>query len=80
MIKRTDDLQNIKMLQDIFPVVGILGARQSGKTTIARQFDYDHYFDLENPRDLAKLPSTISNWSTSGSSTPAPMSTRCMQE
>ncbi|MBN1561671.1 ATP-binding protein [candidate division KSB1 bacterium] len=55
MIKRTDDLQNIKMLQDIFPVVGILGARQSGKTTIARQFDYDHYFDLENPRDLAKL-------------------------
>lgn len=37
------------------PVVAILGPRQSGKTTLARQLTADHYFDLENPRDLARL-------------------------
>jgi predicted AAA+ superfamily ATPase len=37
------------------PVVAILGPRQSGKTTLAKQVAADHYFDLENPRDLARL-------------------------
>ncbi len=43
------------------PVVAILGPRQCGKTTLARQFARQqpasavHYFDLEDPRDLAKL-------------------------
>lgn len=43
------------------PVVGILGPRQCGKTTLAHQFvaQYPrssiHFFDLEDPRDLAKL-------------------------
>jgi len=37
------------------PVVAILGPRQSGKTTLAKQAKYDISFDLENPRDLAKL-------------------------
>jgi len=55
MIKRKIDLQNIKNLIRAFPVTAILGPRQSGKTTIAREFDCDHYFDLENPRDLAGL-------------------------
>lgn len=34
-----------------FPVTAILGPRQCGKTTLAREFDANHYFDLENPRD-----------------------------
>ncbi|CAO5673769.1 MAG: putative protein [Holosporales bacterium] len=45
---------------EIFPIVGLLGARQVGKTTIAKQyasqFNEDiHYFDLEDYTDLAKL-------------------------
>ena len=39
----------------LFPVTSIFGPRQCGKTTLARQIPYDHYFDLENPRDLARL-------------------------
>lgn len=38
-----------------FPVTAILGPRQCGKTTLAREFAADHYFDLENPRDAAML-------------------------
>jgi len=46
------------------PVVGLLGPRQCGKTTLARQFARRHekssgeavtYFDLENPRHQARL-------------------------
>ena len=37
------------------PAVSILGPRQCGKTTLARQLGADHWFDLENPRDLARL-------------------------
>lgn len=39
-------------------VVALLGPRQSGKTTLARQFvpaDSAHYFDLEDPESLARL-------------------------
>ena len=42
------------------PIVGIAGARQVGKTTLARQLagqfrgSVSHY-DLENPEDLARL-------------------------
>lgn len=43
-----------------YPVVGIIGARQVGKTTLARQLmaqqpGRHEYFDLENPSDLARL-------------------------
>lgn len=38
-----------------FPVTAILGERQSGKTTLARSLAADHVFDLENPRDVARL-------------------------
>src|SRR5205807_7205991 len=42
------------------PVVGILGARQVGKTTLARQLmvrctGCTTMFDLENPADVARL-------------------------
>jgi predicted AAA+ superfamily ATPase len=39
-------------------VVGLIGPRQSGKTTLARQVvpgDSANYFDLENPASLARL-------------------------
>lgn len=38
-----------------FPVTAIVGPRQAGKTTLAREFPADHFFDLENPRDAAFL-------------------------
>ena len=42
------------------PVVGIIGARQVGKTTLARSFmeeahQKSSYFDLESPEDIARL-------------------------
>ncbi len=43
----------IKRLLDYFPVVIILGARQCGKTTLAKMLKPDwHYFDLERARDF----------------------------
>lgn len=41
-----------------FPVVGLLGARQVGKTASAQIIAAEHpsiYLDLENYHDLAKL-------------------------
>ena len=41
------------------PIVGILGPRQCGKTTLAKQFCAKipkkevHFFDLENPNDFS---------------------------
>lgn len=55
LIERKIDSQNILKRVGMFPAVAILGPRQCGKTTLARQFKYDHYFDLENPRDIARL-------------------------
>jgi len=52
-IDRKTDLSQIGSLLKIFPVVAILGNRQCGKTTIAKEFSHQHYFDLESPRDLA---------------------------
>lgn len=40
------------------PAVALLGSRQVGKTTLARELDLGkptHYLDLERPSDLAKL-------------------------
>ena len=50
--KLTDSLKN-------FPVVGLLGSRQVGKTTLAKDLQPDYpsaiYLDLELPSDLNKL-------------------------
>lgn len=47
--------QNFK----IHRITAILGPRQCGKTTLARQYGQgiseENYFDLENPKDLARL-------------------------
>jgi len=42
----------VKGLAAQFPAVLILGARQCGKTTLARAFLKGEYFDLEKPSDL----------------------------
>lgn len=43
------------------PAIAILGPRQVGKTTLARQIDKEFiYLDIENPRDLAKLADAYS--------------------
>lgn len=60
MIERTDHLHALTTLVRQFPVVAILGPRQIGKTTLARQFVSHRggratLFDLESPEDLALL-------------------------
>ena len=55
LIQRPVDKQKITRLLQQFPVTAIIGARQTGKTTLAHQFRADHYFDLENPRHLVQL-------------------------
>jgi predicted AAA+ superfamily ATPase len=54
-IARDIDIRQIKRRLDAFPVTAILGPRQCGKTTLAQTLSADHYFDLENPRDAARL-------------------------
>jgi hypothetical protein len=55
MILREFDTNEIKQRIRNFKVTAIVGPRQSGKTTIARQFKASEYFDLENPRDMSRL-------------------------
>ncbi|MEN6638797.1 MAG: ATP-binding protein [Smithella sp.] len=54
-MKRQQDQAALSKLMASFPVVAILGPRQCGKTTLAKAIGADHYFDLENPRDAARL-------------------------
>jgi uncharacterized protein len=54
-IERKKDFRDIQKLIRSFPVVAVLGARQCGKTTLIKTIPYKHYFDLENPRDIARL-------------------------
>jgi hypothetical protein len=60
MIDRPREIKTLRGLISRNPVVGIIGARQVGKTTLARSFvaqmrGLAHYFDLENPEDEARL-------------------------
>jgi uncharacterized protein len=55
LIDRKTDRAKLAKLMSLFPVTAILGPRQCGKTTLARTLAADAYFDLENPRDLARL-------------------------
>ncbi|RLD53748.1 MAG: ATPase [Bacteroidetes bacterium] len=57
-------LKDISEALEFFPIVGIIGPRQVGKTTIAQEITKNInkesiYIDLENPRDLAKLQDPI---------------------
>ncbi|MCY3556968.1 MAG: ATP-binding protein [Gemmatimonadetes bacterium] len=58
MVPRPDLLTSISTALSRSPVALLLGPRQCGKTTLARQLvPYDHlnYFDLEDPASLARL-------------------------
>ena len=58
MIDRKADLTLVRTALKRSRIVALLGPRQCGKTTIARQFvDVDslNYFDLEDPQSLARL-------------------------
>ena len=60
MIDRTWQISRLRQLLQRNSVVAILGARQVGKTTLAKQFisSYPlpcHVFDLEKPSDIARL-------------------------
>jgi predicted AAA+ superfamily ATPase len=60
VIRRTGHLAELQRLLKSFPVVAIVGARQIGKTTLARMLSSQRKgpvlrFDLEDPRDLVRL-------------------------
>jgi len=60
MMPRTRHLQQISQGLTQFPIVALLGPRQVGKTTLARQLEAEwngptHHFDLEDPDDQARL-------------------------
>ena len=59
-VEREAHIRQIRLLLQEFPVVAMLGARQVGKTTLARQVTASRagetaWFDLEDPADLARL-------------------------
>src|SRR5271169_5803739 len=63
-LERRRHLDALARLLGRFPVVGLLGARQVGKTTLARDFAARHsgpatFFDLEDAADLARLAEPI---------------------
>jgi uncharacterized protein len=61
MIPRPTHEQALRTLLRQFPVVALIGARQVGKTTLAREIASTRrsatVFDLERPADLARLAS-----------------------
>ncbi len=63
-LRRSRHLDAVSALLDRFPVVGLLGARQVGKTTLARDLAARQggpvaFFDLEDAADLARLAEPI---------------------
>jgi len=64
VIARPAHLERIGELLEQFPVVGLIGARQVGKTTLAQAFAATFqgemtHFDLENPRHLNRLEDAL---------------------
>lgn len=60
MIDRGTDLRRLRHALGRAPVVLLVGPRQAGKTTLAREITRAagaavHFLDAENPRDLARL-------------------------
>jgi len=60
MIERGQEIATLGTLLRRHRVVGLIGARQVGKTTLARRLAQAwpgrvEYFDLENPEDQARL-------------------------
>lgn len=66
LIKRDHYIQKIDKLFNSHKAIGLLGARQCGKTTLAKMYARTlpksieiHFFDLEDPVDLEKLQNPI---------------------
>src|SRR3990170_3323028 len=58
MIKRKDLMRRVQSALRRSRVVALIGPRQCGKTTLARQLveaDSPNYFDLEDPASIARL-------------------------
>lgn len=60
ILHREKYLEQIEILFETFPVIALLGARQCGKSTLAKQYqkkslENTNYFDLESDRDLGRL-------------------------
>ena len=60
IVRRKEEIATLERLLRRHPVVGIVGARQVGKTTLARELvaatrGPTSFFDLENTEDLARL-------------------------
>ncbi|MCX6144165.1 MAG: ATP-binding protein [Ignavibacteriales bacterium] len=60
MLNRPEEIETLRLLLRRYPVVGLIGARQVGKTTLARMLERENtrsstYFDLENPEDQARM-------------------------
>lgn len=58
MIERRDYLNTLKTALSRSKIAAILGPRQSGKTTLAKEYAKDNpcaFFDMESPSDEAKL-------------------------
>jgi uncharacterized protein len=58
VLSRSRHAAEVRRLLEQFPVVAVLGARQVGKTTLARALAAEGsaaWFDLEHPRDRARL-------------------------
>lgn len=57
LIRRPTDAARLSAAMLRAPVVLLVGPRQAGKTTLARELlgVGDHYFDAENPTDLVQL-------------------------
>jgi hypothetical protein len=64
MLERSGHLATLRGLLRQFPVVGLIGARQVGKSTLARALVAQSglraaFFDLEDPRARARLESPV---------------------
>lgn len=54
-LPRPRELEAVRARLRRGPVTALLGPRQCGKTTLAQALAAEHYFDLEDPRSLARL-------------------------
>ena len=64
VISRTESVLDVARLLRLYPVVGLLGPRQVGKTTLAAQVGKAanlpvHWFDLEDHRDVDRLAAPL---------------------
>lgn len=67
MIIREQYIEKIRFAFSVNPIVAILGPRQCGKTTLAKEYAKQlkikipeiNFFDLENPNDIARLETPL---------------------